>query len=259
LSGAAKACLILGGLFALAALAWMVFLPSVVERELRSATGFDVRVAILAANPFTGRVVARGLLAHKPPEYPVPDFVDLRELRVEASIFSWVFTDRIVFDEIYADAAKLELVRQHNGRSNAGDFIAAFSRSRDNGPGAAAALPSKPTQYLIRRLRIRLDQLVIADYSGAKPDETTYKLNIDHTFSNVSKARQLLVPEVVRSLDSFGLHHDAAKLLPGDFGLALADALGGAARVGGKLRDAGQKTGEYLKGLLDKLEQSAKP
>jgi hypothetical protein len=237
----------------------MAFLPAVVEHELRSVTGFDVRVAILAANPFTGRVVARGLVARNPPEYPTPDFVDLRELRAEASIFSWVFTGRIVFDEIYVDAAKLELVRQHNGRSNAGDLVAAFARGREEAPGAAAAAPDKPTQYLIRKLRIRLDQLVIADYSGAKPDETTYKLNIDHTYSDVSKARQLLVPEVVRSLDSFGLHHDAAKLLPGDFGRALADALGGAAQVGGKLKDAGEKTGEYLKGLLDKLEQSAKP
>jgi len=260
LSRAAKACLLLGGLFALGALAWMAFLPALVEGELRSVTGFDVRVAVLAANPFTGRVLARGLAAKNPPGYPTPDFVTLRELKADVNVFSWIFTDRIVINELDVDAEKVVIVRQRGGKSNAGDFAAAFSRgggAPSGGPAAAA--PRGPARYLIRKLHIRLGQLVIADYSGPRPDGSSYDLNIDHTYVNVSSARQLLVPEVVRSLTSFGLHHDAAQLLPGDFGRALADAVGGAADVGAKLKDAGQKAGKYLKGLFDKLEQSGKP
>ncbi len=260
MSGIAKACLLLGGLFALAALAWMAFLPAIVEGELRAATGFDFRITVLAANPFTGRVVVRGLAARNPPAYLSPDFVVLRELRADVDVFSWVFTDRIVLDELDVDAARIELVRKRDGKSNAGEFVAAFSRSGATSPeGPGAVSQRRHTKYLIKRLRIRLDQLVIADYSGPKPDETTYSLNIDHTYSNVSQAKQLLVPEVVRSLYSFGLHHDAAQLLPGEFGRALADAVGSAAHVGAKLKGAGQKAQEYLKGLLDKLEQSGKP
>jgi hypothetical protein len=256
----AKACFWMGGLFALAALAWMAFLPAIVERELCAVTGFDVRIKILTANPFTGRVVARGLAARNPPRYPTPDFVALRELHADVNVFSWIFTDRIVINELSVDAAKIEVVRQRDGKSNAGEFIAAFSRGGAASTGAPApAAQRRPARYLIKRLRLRLDELVIADYSGPKPDETAYKLNIDHTYSNVTEARQLLVPEVVRSLYSFGLHHDAAQLLPGDFGRALSDAVSGAAHVGSKVKDAGQKAGEYLKGLFDKLEQSAKP
>jgi hypothetical protein len=248
----------LGGLLALGALAWMAFLPSVVERELRAVTGFDVRIQVLAANPFTGRVIARGLSARNPPGFPAEDFVALRELRADVNVFSWFLMDRIVINELFVDAAKVELVRRRDGTSNAGVFAAAFSRGAP-GPGGQAPAHGGSARYLVRKLRIRLDQLVIADYSGSKPDETTYNLNIDHTYANVSSPRQLLVPEVVRSLYSFGLHHDAATLLPGDFGRALADAVGGAADVGAKLKDAGQKAGKYLKGLFDKLEQSAKP
>jgi hypothetical protein len=260
LSGIVKACLLLGGLFALAALAWMAFLPAMVEGELHAATGFDVRITVLSANPFTGRVVVRGLAARNPPAYPSPDFVILRELRADVDVFSWAFTDRIVINELDVDAAKIEIVRKRDGKTNAGEFAAAFSGSgatAPDGPGAVAQ--RNHTKCLIKRLRIRLDQLVIADYSGQKPDETAYSLNIDHTYSNVSSAKQLLVPEVVRSLYSFGLRHDAAQLLPGEFGRALADAVGSAAHIGTKLKDAGQKAQEYLKGLLDKLEQSAKP
>jgi hypothetical protein len=100
---------------------------------------------------------------------------------------------------------------------------------------------------------------VIADYASPTPEVKTYNLAIDHTFANVSNPVQLLVPEVVRSLYSFGLRRDTEQLLPGGFGKALADAVGAAAHVGDKLKDAGQKTGQFLKGLLDKLEQTSKP
>lgn len=259
MSGAARACLYLGGLFALAALAWMAFLPAVVEHELSEATGFDIRVGILAANPFTGRIVVRRLTAGNPPGFPAPGFVELREFRAMVDVFSWFFTDRIVIDELDVDLRKIEIVRQHDGRSNAGEFMASFSRGGQTAPEAQAPPPRKPARYLVRKLRIRLEKLVIADYSGGKADQTEYPLNIDHTYANVSDARQLLAPEVVRSLRSFGLHHDAAQLLPGEFGRALGAAVGGAAQLGAKVKDAGQQTGQYLKGLFEKLEQSAKP
>jgi hypothetical protein len=111
----------------------------------------------------------------------------------------------------------------------------------------------------VRKLHIRLDRLVVADFSGPRKDENTYELRIDHTYSNVSNPRQLLVPDVVRSLYPFGAHRDVGRLLPGDFGKALGDALGSAEQAGSKLKDAGKKAGDYLKGLFDKLEQSAKP
>ena len=100
---------------------------------------------------------------------------------------------------------------------------------------------------------------MIEDDTGSKPDKKTYNLNLDHSYTNVSDARQLLVPDVVHTLYSFGLHHDTAKLLPGDFGVALATAVDGVTLVGARVKDATQKTGEYLKGLFDKLEQSPKP
>lgn len=258
MSGLAKAGLCLCGLFALASLAWMAFLPALVERELSSVTGFDFKVQVLAANPFTGRVVVRGLAARNPPEYPAPDFVQLRELEADVDIYSCLVSERIVINDLYVYAPKIEVVRRADGTSNVGEFAAAFSGGA-SAAGVPAAAARRPTQFVIRKLRIRVEQLVVADYSGGKHDEKTYSLNIDHSYSNVSDPRQLLVPDVVRSLYTFGLRQDTAKLLPGDFGQALSDAVGGVVQVGSKLKAAEKKTGEYLKGLFDKLEQSAKP
>ncbi len=260
MSGTVKACIFLGGIFALAALAWMAFLPALAQHELRAVTGFDVRVEVLTANPFTGSVVVEGLSAKNPPGYPVADFVELRGLRADINEFSWLFSDRIVVNELDLDVEKVELVLQGNGKSNAGEFMGAFSR---RGAGAAAsgagAAAPRPARYLIRRLRLKLDRLVVADYTKPNADEKSYGLHLDTTFNNVSDARQLLVPEVVRSLYAFGLHRDVSQLLPGEFGKALADAVGGAAQVGTRLKDASKKASDYFKGVLDKLEQSAKP
>jgi uncharacterized protein involved in outer membrane biogenesis len=254
LRGSTKVCLALGALFAAASLAWMVFLPGIVERELRSATGFDIRVTVLKVDPFTGRVVVMGLKAQNPASFPTPEFIDLRELRADVNIFSWLFSERVVINELDVDTERIALIRQHDGKSNAGEFMAAFTAA-----DAGSRAVSKPKQYLVRKLRIRLEELQVADYTGMSTDKKVYKVNIDHTYTNVTNPRELLVPEVVKTLYSFGLHHDIAKLLPGDIGQALATAVGGAAHVGAAIKGTLEKTGGALKGTLDKLEQSTKP
>jgi len=258
-SRTAKACFFLAGALALLALAWMAFLPTVVEHELRAATGFDIHVAVLSANPFTGRVVVRGLTANNPAGYPRPDFIQLRELRAEVRVFSWIFSDRIVIDSIDLDLGKIELVRRRDGTINAGEFVSMFTR-RGSGPVSAAgsAASEKPVKYLVRSLHLRIGQLVVADYSGATPDEKAYGLNIDQTYANVTDPRDLLVPGVVRSLRDFGLRSDVARLLPGGFGSALGAAVAGATHLGTEVKGAGKKAKDYLKGLLDKLELSPK-
>jgi len=74
----------------------------------------------------------------------------------------------------------------------------------------------------------------------------------------VTGPSQLLVPGGVRSLHAFGLRHDIARLLPGEFGSALASAVGGAAHLGAEVKEATKKTGEIIKGLIDKLDQTPK-
>jgi len=256
----AKAWLFFGILFALVALAWMAFLPAIVEHELQAYTGFDVRIQVLAVNPLTGHAVVRGLIVHNPEGYPIPDFIELRGLEAEIETFSVVFGDRLVIDSLDLDAAKLAVIRRHDGRTNFGDFISSYRRRSPGADPGAKPPPETPARrYLIKKLRLRLGQLVIADYTGNKADVRTYSFNIDHSYSNVSDPRQLLVPDVIHTLYSFGLHHDAAQLLPGDFGRALADGVDTVAQVGAKAKDAAKRTGDYVKGLLDKLEQSAKP
>src|SRR5450432_866771 len=90
-----KLLVFLAAVFALAALAWMLFLPAFVTRQIRTRTGFDATVASLSCNPFTGRLTIRGLVLTNPPGFSTSDFVQLREFRLEGDLLS-LFSERIV-------------------------------------------------------------------------------------------------------------------------------------------------------------------
>src|SRR5471032_784338 len=106
-----KLVLLLAAVGALGALAWMLFLPEFVMRQIRARTGFDATVASLSCNPLTGRLTIRGLVLTNPPGYSTGDFVQLREFRADGDWWS-LFSERIVLDELVLDVRRLALVRR---------------------------------------------------------------------------------------------------------------------------------------------------
>jgi hypothetical protein len=256
---ATKSLIVLGGGVALLALAWMILLPRLVERELRSITGFDFKVVVLTANPLTGTVVVRGLSVRNPSDFPKPEFVLLRELSAQVELIP-LLSGKHVLDKFDLSIETIVLVRRHDGKTNAGAFMAAFSPPKPAGAEnpPPAKVPAKTTPYLIKHLHLALDTLVVADFSGAKPEEKTYNVHINRIYNNVTSGRQLLVPDVMATLRSFGLRQDITSLIPGDMGKLLAGALGDAAQVSGGVKDAVKKAGQGLKGFFEKLEQTPK-
>ena len=240
------------------ALAWMLFLPTVVMAQIRARTGFEASVASLSCNAFTGRLAVRGLVVSNPPSFPVNDFVELRDFSAAADVWS-LFSDRLVLDEVTVDFRRITLVRRADGRSNAEVF-------QQNLLGLAVAPAGAPRpgaparKFLIRRLALRFDQLVLADHTGAKPAVQEVNLALDQHYENVTDSKQLLVPEVLRRLAAANLGPVLGGLVPGDFGRALGETAREAAARGGELlRDAGQQATDLLKGLREKLEESKKP
>jgi len=241
--------LVLGAVLgALAALAWMLFMPMWATHWLRQRTGFDVSVQSLMVNPFSGRIVARGVAINNPPTFPRSEFLQVREFEAEAEVFS-LLGDRPVFTRIKLDIGLVALVKREDGRTNLEVFRGYLAPAK---PGRERPAESPPLR--IRRLEVRFDRFLIADHTGRQPVVRDFPLNLERSFDNVTDTRQLMLPA---SLDQLiALSGAVGGLLPEE----LAQAVDRALRSGSDLiRELGRGRPVIFGGHADTLEESKKP
>ena len=239
---AIRVLLVLGLLFLLGSILWVVLLPGIVVTKIRAKTGFAVKVEKLSVNPFTAKVHLTGLVVKNPEGWPVPDFVDLREFRADANLFS-LFSSRLVADEIIVDVAQLTLVKNQQGLTNAMAFQQGLT-GRGQEPAGAKA-PGAKKEFLIRHLVLKFDKIVYADHSGRKPVVKEFNLNLNQDMRDVDSVAKLVSPFSNAAVGLLtdpanGIFKNNPELLKG---------------VSGTLQEAGKKAGEKLKGLLDSLDK----
>ena len=242
-----KLVLALAVILACAALAWMVLLPRALARSIRARTGFDVAIQSLYCNPLTANLDLRGLVITNPPTFPRKDFVNLREFRVNARLTS-LLGRRWVVDDATVDFAGVSVVRDQKGRVNARLFQEGLAGAAASPPSAKAAREATGRtgrEFLIKRLTLRIERVVIADYSLPKPETREYNLNFSRTYENVTSARQLAVPLA-----------EALGNLSGILTGAIPESSGVLRDAGNTLKQAGRRTGEAVKGLFESLEKS---
>lgn len=240
-----RGMLFLAIVFASLALGWMLLLPLALTRFVHERTGFDIEIQTLYLNPFTANVALHGLVITNPPAFPRKDFIDVREFRADARLFS-LFGRRPVIDDAVLDVAGISLVKDERGLINAKVFeqgLAGSSRDQRQPPAEI----KKEREFLIRRLQIRFDRLVIADYSGRTPDVREFDLNFSHIYENVTSVTQLTAPLA-----------DLLAPVTGAIGSVLPEAGATLRAARDTVRESGRKTGEAVKGFFEALEKALK-
>ena len=113
----------------------------------------------------------------------------------------------------------------------------------------------KPMPFLIHRLELRLDKVIIADYGTPTPVIHEYNCKLVYAFNEVSDPKQLLAPFAFKSLESVGM---AIKgLIPGDIGKAMDAATHSSDPMIKKGTDTPGE--DPLKSVVEKLEETQKP
>ena len=241
-----KLLLFLAVIFVVAAIVWTTLLPGIAVAVIRSRTGFAVQLRDLSVNPFTAQMELHGLVLENPEGWPAREFVNLRQFKVDAHLFS-LFSSRFVADEIVVDVAQVSLVKNQQGLLNASAF-------KDDllGREKAEAKDGPKQEFYIKHLVLKFDKLVSADYSGKKPSVKEYNLNISRDLADVDSVTKIISPFAGAAL---GLVTDTlGGMFKGraDSLKTATEALKGAT---GTLQDAGKKTGEVLKGLISPLDK----
>jgi len=238
--------LFLAILFACLAVAWMILLPFAVTRLVQERTGFGIEIQSLYANPFTANLEARGLVVTNPPAFPRKDFIEAREFRVDAQLFS-LFGPRPVIDDLVVNVAVVTLVKDQRGLINTRVFQEGLARRPPESSPQSPSPAAPARKFLIRHLQLRLDRLVIADYSRGNPDVRELPLNFSHTYENVTSAKQLAAPFA-----------DIFAPVAGAISGVLPETDAALRAAGSRVKETGRKTGEAVKGLFDTLEKTLK-
>lgn len=229
-------------LFAFVALAWMLLLPGAVARLVRDRTGFEVRMRSFYLNPFTAQLKVDGLTITNPSGYPRKDFLDIPELRIDASPGS-LFTRTWKIDNAVVHLAAITLVRDTHGGVNARRFEEGWSGPV--APSSAEGDESKSEHaFRISRLALQVDRVVVADYGGDRPLVRIFNVHFTHTYTNVSGMQGLAAAVAAIMARTGGA---GQRILPqgGSFLRAASE----------QLQEAGRKTGAAVKGLFESLEK----
>jgi hypothetical protein len=149
-----------------------------------------------------------------------------------------------VADEVVLDLGQVKVVRNQQGALNATTFQNGLKGNSPNAANQAKANSGKQA-FLIKHLVLKFDKLTLADYSGRKPVIKEYNLGINQEMRDVDSVAKLMSPLTGQALNL--VNEAAGGLLKVDPGL-LKD-------VTGLIQEAGKKTGEKLKGLLDSLDK----
>ncbi len=239
---ATKVVLVLALAAVLAVAAWWLLLPRMIVSTVRAKTGFELAIEKLSINPFTANVAIKGLVLQNPADWPARDFVELREFRADAKVLS-LFSSRIEAEELVVDVAHVTLVRNAQGQLNAVRFKDGFAGEPAAKEPAPAGKTEPASPFLIKRLVVRLDRITYIDHSGRWPVTKEYPLAINREVRDVDTVAKLISPlysanvaVVTEALG--GMFKDSVELLK---------------ETTGALKEAGQKAGEAVKGLLDKL------
>lgn len=250
--------------------AWIFFMPMLLTSTLERRTGFKVTVERLALNPFSASVGVSGLLINNPSSFPRTDYVWVRSFEARAPVKT-LFSERPEFDSVRIDISHIAFVRNQEGTLNATLFYDRLfpvekpaAEPEDAGkkapahPAPKAKQPTpppepqrprpKPMAFLIRHLELKLDRVTVDDRAARGSTPRDFTLGINQTFENVTGAKQLMTPAMLKAISPVGTV--IGGLIPGDLGKVLSAAA-----------DAGDQkpVKDELKSITETLEESRKP
>jgi uncharacterized protein involved in outer membrane biogenesis len=231
-------------------------LKPIVTGQLKSRTGFDVKIEKLSLNPFTANLILDGfVIANPATDFKTPGFVDLRALHGEMSVVS-LFSNRVVLESGTLDLPSVTLVRRANKQPSNAELFAnrllGESSTTTTKPDEKPAGTSKPLNFLIKRLDVNVGKVVVAteNADGTVSSRETV-INYKHSYQNVTEPKQFMTTGLARSLLSVG--SQLSDLIPGKFGESVDSVLKGGIKV---IDNPDEATGSAIKGLLNKLVPS---
>lgn len=236
------------------ALAWMLFLPAGVAREVSRRSGFPTALNQLAFNPVSGGFSGSGLAIDNPPARGGSVFLRIGDFSGRADMGS-LSAEEWVIDDLRVELDLLVIVVDAEGTTNAeafGEAFAAVLPTNDpaNAPRYATAgfpiMGDGPKSLLIRRLHLDIGRVELIQSDPRFPRQLAEQLDFSANYENVRRVEDLLSAALLQRLAQSPNLWQA---------LLQHGALPGLEDKDGRLRQLWQKAGDALNSLFRTLEQ----
>jgi hypothetical protein len=178
---------------AMLTLCWMVLLPGLFMSVIQERTGFPAKIDYFYANPFTSEVRMRGLAIMNPAGFASPDCLEVHQFTAKADLFS-LLGGAPVLDMSTIDVTRITVVTNAEGITNLDLVSRKFVSDSVRKPSAgsksleASRTPSPtPFQFLVRKLDIRLNEVVLKDERQGKSAQLVHSLAFKRSYNDVTR------------------------------------------------------------------------
>ena len=233
-------------------LAWMLLLPTGVQKVLQGRSGFETRVERLAFNPISGGFSGGGVTIENPADWGGGRFVEIAEFEGRLNSMS-ATREELVVEELVVNIAHLVIVISPDGQTNAQAFGAGFAqlepaRTLPERRVAVAGLPllgDGPKSVLVRKLHLKVGLVEVLQPGHATLERLSERLDFAGDYVDVRDGTQLLSVDLMKRLARSPALWRA---------LLASEALQGAGAGDSKWQQLLQQAGGALNSLFRKLE-----
>ena len=175
-------------------LGWMVLLPGLFTSVIQDRTGFPAKIDYFYANPFTSEVRMRGLAIMNPAGFAATDCVELHQFTAKADLFSLLGGSPVI-DMSTIDVTRVTVVTNADGVTNLDLMSRRFaseagSKPKSGGKPLAASRTTAPSpfQFLVRKLDVRLNEVVLTDERQGNAPKLVHSLAFKRSYNDVTPA-----------------------------------------------------------------------
>ena len=194
-------------------LGWILLLPGLLTRVIQDRTGFPAKIDYFYANPFTSEVRMRGLAIMNPAGFAAADCLEVHQFSAKADLFS-LLGSTPVLDMSTIDVSRITVVTNADGITNLDLISRTFVSEvgvKPNAGGKSLAASRRPApspfQFLVRKLDIRLHEVVLKDERQGKPAQLVHSLAFKRSYNDVTPETKFnadLPDEVVAAVKELG-------------------------------------------------------
>ena len=204
-----------------------------VEIGVKKVTGFPLEIGSLDFRLFTSKIDVRNIKLKNPSAYGDhndPVFADLPELYIDYQLPS-ILKGKNHINDMRVELKEIVIVKKAGGDSNVGQLKKALF----SGKGG--------TKYQIDLLRVKCaGQVVIKDYSRAKPSERRIPINVSAEYKNISDSTDITRLVLLTVMSQ--IHLPDIGIKPDELKKGLGEGVKG---LGDSLDKAGKSLGDTLK------------